>query len=78
MEGRRDEGERESVQGLRRCRHPGHVSFVPWGKGRCSLGLGYPEYVAGKLWIEPRRLFHHLAVRILEHHQAHKLGHGKS
>ena len=74
---RRAEGVRGSVQGLKRYRHPGHVASVPEGKGHCNLDHECPEYVEGRLRIEPRRLFHHLAAMILEHRQAHKSGYGK-
>jgi len=77
MEGKGSKVLRGFVQGLRRCKHLEHVSSVLEGKGHCNLGHECPEYVGGKLWIEPKRLFLHLPARILEHHQAHRSGHGR-
>ena len=77
MAERRAEGVHGSVQGLRRYRHPGHVASVPEGKGHCNLDRKCPEYVEGRLQIEPRRLFRHLAAMILEHRQAHRLERGR-
>ena len=76
-EGRRDEGERESAQGLRRCGRLGRVSSVQEGKECCSLDHECPECVEERLQTEPRRLSRHLAAMILEHRQAHKSEHGR-
>ena len=76
-EEKRAEGVRGFVQGSRQCKHLEHMSFVLWGKGHCTLGRECPECIEGKLRIEPKRLFFHLAARILKHRQAHRLGHGR-